>query len=207
MVWHLLVVCLKGRGGLPQLYLPLLSVSFLKVHYHHQRRAVGVNLAPGWGASGRTQWSSCVDHSRRGDALLWRGLLSHRGQTAFTTRTQGHKEKKCILKGSILSTHPLGVCLWVFERIFVARGKVEKKTRRERVGGYFCGQGYYSLTDVVIRPITPCFPGARILALDEKRNFYALFYALIVRVATVLGLVMMNFLSPVSAGSSFGPHR
>lgn len=62
-----------------------------------------------WGASGRAQWASCVDHSRRGDALLWRGLLSHRGQTAFTDGTQGHKEKNCILKDSILSSQPLGV--------------------------------------------------------------------------------------------------
>lgn len=96
---------------------------------------------------------------------------------------------------------PAGCCLWAFERIFVARGKVEKKkTRRERVGGYFCGRGYYSLTDAVNRTIAPCFPGASSLALDKKRNFYALFYALIVRVATVVGLVMMNFLSPVFTG-------
>lgn len=128
-----------------------------------------------------------------------RSLVTQRtdGTHKQDTRTQseeGHFKR-------LHSLHaPAGCCLWVFERIFVARGKVEKKTRRERVGGYFCGQGYCSLTDVVVRTITPCFPGARILALDEKRNFYALFYALIVRVATVLGLVMMNFLSPVSAG-------
>lgn len=125
----------KGVGAATVIPPSLLLSRFLKVHYHHQRRTVGVNLAPSWGAPGRTQWTSCVDHSRRGDALLWRGLLSHRGQTAFTTGTQGHKGKNCILKGSILS--PLPLCwLWVFERIFVARRKVEKKTRRERVGGF-----------------------------------------------------------------------
>lgn len=57
--------------------------SLLKVHYHHQRRAAGVNLAPGWSAPVRTQWRSC-----RGDALLWRGLLPRRVQAAFTNGTQ-----------------------------------------------------------------------------------------------------------------------
>lgn len=190
----------KGVGAATVIPPSLLLSRFLKVHYHHQRRTVGVNLAPSWGAPGRTQWTSCVDHSRRGDALLWRGLLSHRGQTAFTTGTQGHKGKNCILKGSILS--PLPLCwLWVFERIFVARRKVEKKTRRERVGGFnfFNRQGYYSVADAVIHTTSVC-PGATTLVLAGKRNFYASFYALIVRVATEQGIVMMNSLSPVPAG-------
>ncbi len=89
----------------------------------------------------------------------------------------------------------------MFERIFVARRKVEKKnTRRERVGGVFYGQGYYSAADAVIHTTSACVPGATSLVLDEERNFYALFYALIVRVATGKDTVIMNFLSPVPAG-------
>ncbi len=71
----------------------------------------------------------------------------------------------------------------MFQRIFVARRKVEKKnTRRERVGGKFYGQGYYSAADAVIHTTSDCFPGAITLVLDEERNFYALFYALTVRI-------------------------
>lgn len=117
----------------------LLAFAFplLKVHYHHQRRAAGVNLASGWCAPVRTQWRSCVGHSRRGDALLWRGLLPRRVQTAFTNGTQGHKEGKVHLNGSILSPAGAGCWVGVFEKIAFARRKVENKTRRERVRFFF----------------------------------------------------------------------
>lgn len=118
----------------------LLAVAFflLKVHSSHQRRAAGVNFASGWSEPVRTQWRSCVDHSRRGDALLWRGLLPRRGQTAFTNGTQGHKGGKVPLNGSILFPAGAGCWLGVFERSFFARRKVENKTRRKRVGVFFC---------------------------------------------------------------------
>lgn len=58
LLWYLLFVCLKkkekGRRGcysnLSLFFFPLSSFSFFKVHYHHQRRVVGVNLAPSWGS-------------------------------------------------------------------------------------------------------------------------------------------------------------
>lgn len=130
-ICYLLV--LKGVGVLPDF-----AFSLLKVHYHHQRRAAGVNLAPARSAPVRAQWRSCADHSRRGDALLWRGLLPRRGQTAFTNGTQGHKGRgKVHLNGSILFPSGAGCWLWLFERIFFARWKVENRTRRERVGFFF----------------------------------------------------------------------
>lgn len=119
---------LKGVGVLPHF-----AFCLLKVHNHHQKRAAGVNFASGWSAPVRTHWRSCVDHSRRGDALLWRGLLPRRVQTAFTNGTQGHKGGKVHLNGSILFPAGAGCWLGVFERIFFARRKVENKTRRERV--------------------------------------------------------------------------
>lgn len=66
--------------------------------------------------------------------------------------------------------------------------------------GDFYGQGYYSAADAVIHTTSYCFPGATSLVLDEERNFYALFYALTVRVATKLETAIMNFLSTVPAG-------
>lgn len=109
----------------------LLGFAFLlKVLYNHQRRAAGVNLASGWSAPVRTQWRSCVGHSRRGDALLWRGLLPRHSQT-------GHKGGKVHLNGSILFLAGAVCWLGVFERIFFARRKVENKTRCERVGFFF----------------------------------------------------------------------
>lgn len=130
-ICYLLV--LKGVGVLPDF-----AFSLLKVHYHHQRRAAGVNLAPARSAPVRAQWRSCADHSRRGDALLWRGLLPRRGQTAFTNGTQGHKGRgKVHLNGSILFPAGAGCWLGLFERIFFARWKVENRTRRERVRFFF----------------------------------------------------------------------
>lgn len=65
---------LKGVGSATVIPPSFSPSYFLKVHYHQQRCAAGVNLAPSQEAPGRTQWTSCVDHSRRGDALLRRGL-------------------------------------------------------------------------------------------------------------------------------------
>lgn len=112
------LLVLKGVGVLLDF-----AFSLLKVHYHQQRRAAGVNFASGWSAPVRTQWRGCVDHSRRGDALLWRGLLPRRVQTAFTNGTQGHKGGKVHLNSPILS--PAGAWCWlgVFERIFFLRGE------------------------------------------------------------------------------------
>lgn len=113
-----------------------LSFLFFKSYYQHQRRVVGVNLAPSWAAWGRTQWSSCAYHSRRGDALLWKGLLSKRTDGVHSRDTETQREQ---LHFKSLHSFPAaaGCWLWVFERIVVARReKVQKKnTRRERVGG------------------------------------------------------------------------
>lgn len=118
------------------LSLSLLRFLFFKSYYQHQRRVVGVNLAPSWAAWGRTQWSSCAYHSRRGDALLWKGLLSKRTDGVHSRDTETQREQ---LHFKSLHSFPAaaGCWLWVFERIVVARReKVQKKnTRRERVGG------------------------------------------------------------------------
>lgn len=73
----------------------------------------------------------------------------------------------------------------MFERIFVARRKVEKKNkRRERVGGNFMDRVTTVQLMLSSTPPLSAFPGFTSLVLDEERNFYALFYALIARVAT-----------------------
>lgn len=68
------------------------------------------------------------------------------------------------------------------------------------LGGVFIDRVYYSAAGAVIHTRSACFPGATSLVLDVERNFYALIYALIVRVETERDTVIMNFLSPVPAG-------
>lgn len=151
--------------------------SLLKVHYHHQRRAAGVNLASAWSAPVRAQWRSCVDHSRRGDALLWRGLLPRRVQTAFTNGTQGHKEGKVHLNGTILSPAAAGFWLGrVFGRIFFTR-KVGNKTRGQLKFFFVCLLIFYSPGGIHGAVITPFLSLPSLswhgLIFNGKRGFYA----------------------------------
>lgn len=82
----------------------------------------------------------------------------------------------------------------------MAGEKWRRRIRSVNELGGFHPQGYYSAVDAVIHSTSPCFPGVTGLVLDEERNFYALFYALILQEAAAQDAVIMTFLSPVPAG-------
>ena len=132
----------------------------------------------------------------------------HREDTRHSQSGHGDtKRRSPFLKGSILPPLPLGVDCGCFERIFVARRKVKKKknTRRERAGGDFMDR--VTTVQLMLSSTTPlsAFLGATPLVLDEERNFYAPFYALMFQLSTEQELSRWSFSLRYLRDSRFSP--
>lgn len=153
---HLLFVYPKGRGAtVISVFRVCFFHLFLFIKFIIISRSATQGLIPCSGGAERREAhtgllvSLWLAHTRRGDALLWRGLLSYtQNRRHSRSGTQGHKEHKCVFKWAHSFAAASRSWLWVFQNDFVTRRKVAlenktlwKKNRRERVFFFFYCQG------------------------------------------------------------------